>query len=231
MTERALAPAQSRHRILPTPPAPPATLVEALRACATANLADCLPQQVQVVRGLDPRHGTAAVLCGPALTVRVQAGDNLLAQHAIDLARPGDVIVIDGAGGLERALVGEVMGRWAHARGVAGFLVDGAVRDLDYLRQGPLPVYSRSVSPRGPTRSGGGEIHGDILIGGAVVRAGDLVVGDFDGVVCLPQAWAEAAVEACLQLMDCERETLEAIRRGTLSRGWITHALDGDGVG
>jgi RraA family protein len=225
MTKR--APAQPRHRILPAPPPPPAALVEALRACATANLTDCLPQQVRVLRNLDPRHATAAVLCGPALTVRVEPGDNLLAQHAIDLARPGDVIVIDGAAGAERALVGEVMGRWAHAREVAGFVVDGAVRDLDYLRQGPLQVYSRSVSPRGPTRSGGGEIHGEIMLGGAVVRPGDLIVGDLDGVVCLPQACAASAVEACLQLTQRERETLEAIRRGTLSRAWIAHALGG----
>ncbi|KWT72194.1 MULTISPECIES: hypothetical protein [unclassified Variovorax] len=222
------ASAQPRHRILQAPPATPAALVEALSACATANLADGLPQQVQVALGLVPRHAAAGVLCGPALTVRVDAGDNLLAQHAIDLARPGDVIVIDGAASAERALVGETMARWAHARGVAGFVVDGAVRDLDCLRQGPLPVYSRSISPRGPTRTGGGEVYGEVRVGGAVVRAGDLVVGDLDGVVCLPQALAQAAVEACLQLMARERETFEAIRRGTLSRTWIAQALGGD---
>lgn len=225
MRDDAPAAAQPRHCILGASPAPPATLVEALRACATANLADGLPQRVRVVLGLVPRHAGAGVLCGPALTVRVAAGDNLLAQHAIDLARPGDVIVIDGAAGAERALVGEVMGRWAHARGVAGFVVDGAVRDLDYLRQGPLPVYSRSVSPRGPTRMGGGEIYGEVGVGGAVVRAGDLIVGDHDGVVCVPQSVAHDAIEACLQLMARERETFEAIRRGTLSRAWIAQAM------
>lgn len=123
------------------------------------------------------------------------------------------------------ALVGETMARWAHARGVAGFVVDGAVRDLDDLRHGPLPVYSRSVSPRGPTRTGGGEVYGEVGVGGAVVRAGDLVVGDVDGVVFVPQAQAQAAGEACLQLMARERETFEAIRRGTLSRAWIAQVL------
>lgn len=218
-------PGQPRYRILQAPPVTPATLVQALRACATANLADGLAQ-VQVLLGLAPRHAAAGVLCGPALTVRVPAGDNLLAQHAIDLARPGDVIVIAGAAGAQRALVGEVMGRWAHARGVAGFVVDGAVRDLDYLRQGPLPVYSRSVSPRGPTRTGGGEIYGEIEVGGAMVRAGDLVVGDLDGVVCVPQAQVQSAIDACLQVVAREQETFEAIRSGTLSRGWIKQALD-----
>jgi regulator of RNase E activity RraA len=228
MSDGVAASAQPRHRILQAPAAPPATLVEALRACATANLADGLPHQVQVATGLVPRHAAAGVLCGPALTVRVAAGDNLLAQHAIDLARPGDVIVIDGAAGAERALVGETMARWAHACGVAGFVVDGAVRDLDYLCQGPLPVYSRSVSPRGPTRTGGGEVYGEVCVGGAVVRAGDLVVGDLDGVACVPQALAQAAIDGCLQLMARERETFEAIRRGTLSRAWIAQALGGD---
>jgi len=226
MSDGATASAQPRHRILQAPPAPPATLVAALRTCATANLADGLPQ-VQVAVGLVPRHAAAGVLCGPALTVRVAAGDNLLAQHAIDLARPGDVIVIDGAAGAQRALVGETMARWAQARGVAGFVVDGAVRDLDYLRQGPLPVYSRSVSARGPTRTGNGEVYGEVCVGGAVVRAGDLVVGDLDGVACVPQALAQAAIDGCLQLMARERETFEAIRRGTLSRAWIVQALGG----
>ncbi|GAA4330948.1 RraA family protein [Variovorax defluvii] len=231
MREGTPAPAQPRHDILPAPPAPPQALVDALRTCATANLADGLPQHVKVLLGLGPRHATAALLCGPALTVRVPAGDNLLAQHAIDLARPGDVIVIDGAAGMERALVGEAMSRWAHARGIAGFVVDGAVRDLDHLRQGPLPVYARCVSPRGPTRSGGGELYGEVTAGGAVVHAGDLVVGDLDGVVCVPQAQAPAAIDACLQLMARERETFDAIARGTLSRDWVVKALGGGAAG
>ncbi|VTU18289.1 4-hydroxy-2-oxoglutarate aldolase [Variovorax sp. PBS-H4] len=222
----AAASVQPRCRIGQAPPAPPATLVEALRACATANLADSLPQ-VQVALGLVPRHDKAGVLCGPALTVRVAAGDNLLAQHAIDLARPGDVIVIDGAAHAQCALVGETMARWAHARGVAGFVVDGAVRDLEPLRRGPLPIYARHVSPRGPARTGAGEIYGEVCVGGAVVRAGDLVVGDLDGVVCVPQTLARAALEACLQLAARERDTFEAIRRGTLSRAWIAQALRG----
>jgi regulator of RNase E activity RraA len=220
--------AQSRHRILQAPPAPAASVVHALRACASANLADALPQHVQVILGLVPRHCVAGGLCGPALTVRVPPGDNLLAQHAIDLARPGDVIVVDGAAGAERALVGESMSRWAHARGVAGFVIDGAVRDLDYVRQGPLPVYSRSISPRGPTRTGGGEVYGEVRVGAAVVRAGDLVVGDRDGVVCVPQALGQAAIDACLELVRRERETFEAIARGTLSRDWIAKALSGN---
>ena len=221
-----MRPGTPRNHIGQAPAAPAAALVEALRTCATANLADGLPE-ARVLMGLVPRHAGGAVLCGPALTVRVAPGDNLLAQHAIDLARPGDVIVIDGAAGTERALVGELMVRWAQARGVAGFVVDGAARDLDYLRQGPLPVYSRGISPRGPTRSGGGEVYGEITVGGAVVRAGDLVVGDLDGLVCLPPAQAETAIAACLQLVMREHDAVEAIRRGTLSRVWITEALAG----
>lgn len=215
-----------RHLVHCPPPAPPAELIEALRECSAANLADALPEQVRVILGLTARHAAAGVLCGPALTVRVSAGDNLLAQHALDLALPGDVIVIDGAAASERALVGELMGRWAHARGVAGFVVDGAVRDLDYLLHGPLPVYSRYVSPRGPSRAGGGEINGECLVGGAAVRAGDLIFGDLDGVVCVSRAAAPTAIQECLHRKTQERDTIESISNGTLSRAWIAAALD-----
>ncbi|MDO9436699.1 RraA family protein [Hydrogenophaga sp.] len=213
-----------RHRIH-APPAPaPAALIEALRACPTANLADALPE-VAVLLGLTARHTATAPMCGPALTVRVAAGHNLLVQHAIDLARPGDVIVIDGAGDAERALIGEIMSRWALRRGVAGFVIDGAVRDIDHLRQSPLPVYARHVSPRGPVKEGVGEIHGDAHVGGAVVRAGDLIVGDLDGVVSVPVQHAEAAIEACAACAARERDTLDRIRLGTLDRSWIAKAL------
>lgn len=213
-----------RHRILAAPPPAPPALVEALRAWPTANLADALPD-VSVILGLAPRHDPVAVMCGPALTVRVAAGHNLLIQHAIDLARPGDVIVIDGAGDAERALIGEIMSRWAHRRGVAGFVVDGAVRDLDHLRQSPLPVYARHVSPRGPVKEGVGDIHGETHVGGAVVRTGDLIVGDRDGVVAVPLRCAAAAIEACAIRAAREREMLEQIHLGTLERNWVARAL------
>jgi regulator of RNase E activity RraA len=222
-------PATPRHRIQQAPPPPPAALVKALRACATANLADALPE-VAVVLGLVPRHTVAATMCGPALTVRVAAGHNLLVQHAIDLARPGDVIVIDGAADADRALVGEIMSRWAHRRGVAGFVIDGAVRDIDHLRQSPLPVYARHVCPRGPVKEGVGEINGEARVGGAVVRAGDLIVGDMDGVVGVPVHVAEAAIEACVARVARERETIEQIRLGTLARDWIAQALGGQAM-
>lgn len=230
MTQAVPLPVPPRHRILPAAPAVPVGLVDALRVCATANLADALPQ-VQVVQGLVARHVGAGVLCGPAITVRIAAGDNLLVHHAIDLARPGEVIVIDGAADTQRALVGEIMSRWAHRRGVAGFVIDGAVRDLEHLRAGPLLVYSRGVSPRGPVRAGAGEIHGEVRVGGALVRAGDLIVGDLDGVVCVPPEWARAAMEACQHKVERERETLEAIRQGTLSRGWVAQALGAHAAG
>ncbi len=216
--------APARHRILPPPAPAPAALIEALRACPTANLADALPE-VAVLLGLVPRHTTTATVCGPALTVHVAAGHNLLVQHAIDLARPGDVIVIDGAADADRALIGEIMSRWAHQRGVAGFVIDGAVRDIDHLRQSPLPVYARHVCPRGPVKEGVGEIHGEIHVGGAVVRAGDLIVGDLDGVVAVPVQRAGAAIESCAVRAALERDTLEQIRLGTLDRSWIAQAL------
>ena len=124
-------------------------------------------------------------LVGPALTVLTRPGDNLVVHKALDLARPGYVIVVDGAGDETRALVGDLLCRYAAARGVAGLVVDGAVRDIRDLATLGLPVFARSVSHLGPFKNGPGEIGVPISVGGMAVTAGDLVVGDDDGVVAV----------------------------------------------
>jgi RraA family protein len=172
-----------------------------------------------------PRHKGGHKLCGCAVTVRTASGDNLMVQKALDLARPGDVIVVDGGGYAGQALVGAMMASWARQCGIAGFVVDGAVRDLDFIGAGTLPVYSTSVSPRGPFRAGPGEINVPVTIAGMVVSPGDIIVGDADGVVAVPRADAQqvlAAAEALQRKEDC---MLADIERSELDRTWIDAAL------
>jgi len=219
----------SGFRILPAPPAPPAALVAALGACATAHLADSMSHLQAAGGTIAARHRGGQKLCGPALTVRVAPGDNLMVQQALDLARPGDVIVVDGGGFIFQALVGEIMGTHARRRGIAGFVIDGAVRDIDFIAAGALPVYAAGVTPRGPSRVGPGEINVPVSIAGMVVRPGDIVVGDADGVVAVPLADAPQVIEAARALAAKEEATLQAVARGSVDRRWIGAALSAGG--
>ena len=130
---------------------------------------------------LRPMHNGAA-LSGPALTVRTRPGDNLMIHKAIDIAAPGDVIVVDGGGDLTNSLIGEIMVRHAASRQVGGFVINGSIRDADALITQALPVYAAGITHRGPYKDGPGEINVAIAIDGMTVEPGDLIVGDADGV-------------------------------------------------
>ena len=158
-------------------------LVEALRGVSTTIVSDCLGGRVGAV-GLEPFHGDRSLaLCGVALTVRVAPGDNLMIHKALTIARPGDVLVVDGSGELSQALVGGLMRLAALARGVAGFVLDGAIRDVEEWAEGELPVFARGHSYRKPGKDGPGEINVPITCAGLAVTPGDLVLGDADGVI------------------------------------------------
>ena len=164
---------------------PDPELVEALRGAPTTVVSDCLGGCVGAV-GLEPFHGDLSLaLCGVALTVRVRPGDNLMIHKALTLAQPGDVIVVDGSGELSHALVGGLMRLAALARGVAGFVLDGAIRDVAEWAEGELPVFARGHSHRRPSKDGPGEINVPIACAGLAVAPGDLVLGDADGVIAV----------------------------------------------
>jgi regulator of RNase E activity RraA len=167
------------------PDTPPPDLVEALRGVPTTIVSDCLGRSVGAV-GLEPFHGDRSLaLCGVALTVRVRPGDNLMIHKALTVAHPGDVIVVDGSGDVSHALVGGLMRLAALARGVAGLVIDGAIRDVEEWAEGELPVFARGHSHRGPSKDGPGEINVPIACAGLVVAPGDVVIGDADGVVAV----------------------------------------------
>ena len=163
-------------------------LVEALRGVPTTIVSDCLGSFVGAV-GLEPFHADVSLaLCGVALTVRVRPGDNLMIHKALTLAQPGDVVVVDGSGETSYALAGGLMRLAALARGVAGFVLDGAIRDVGEWGEGELPVFARGASHRRPSKDGPGEINVPIACAGLVVAPGDLVLGDADGVIAVSPA-------------------------------------------
>jgi RraA family protein len=176
------------YRINPKAPALDASLIEAFRVVPTAHASDCMGRSVGAL-GLDSYHGTTnAILCGPAITVRVRPGDNLMIHKAIAMADPGDVIVIDGSGDLTQALIGGLMRTSAIKRGIAGFIVDGAIRDVAEWAEGGIAVYARGRVHRGPSKDGPGEVNVPISCAGMAVLPGDLILGDADGVIAIPTA-------------------------------------------
>lgn len=212
-------------RILPAPSPAPSDLIAAFAAHCSSHLADSMSHLQAASGAIRAWHRARKTLCGPALTVKAAPGDNLLVQKAVDLARPGDVIVVDVGGFTDQAVVGELMARWAARRGVGGFVVDGAIRDLDYITASDMPVYARAATPRGPSRVGPGEINVPVCIGGMVVRAGDIIVGDADGVVAVPPADAQVVLKAAGALREREGVQLAAIADGSFDRSWIDRAL------
>src|SRR5690606_4448023 len=171
------------------------SLVEAFKSSSTANISDNLDRLPGAI-GIRPFHDVREAMVGPALTVRVAAGDNLSIHKALDLVKPGDVVVVDGDGDISRALVGEIMMTIAQVRGAAGFVINGAIRDLDAFKQSGFPCFARAAIHRGPFKNGPGEIHAKVSIGGLIVEPGDIVVGDDDGVVAFPQAIAADLLKA-----------------------------------
>lgn len=157
----------------------------ALRALSTTVLADAMDRLAGIL-GLT-RFNNAQRLVGSAVTVKTRPGDNLNIYRAIRLLQPGQILVVDGGGALENALVGELMMLAARARGCAGFVIDGAIRDVGAFATEDFPCFARGANPRGPYKSGPGLIGVPIAIGGQVVMPGDAVVGDEDGLLVIPR--------------------------------------------
>ena len=194
---------------------PDPALIEAFREVPSSNIGDCVKRMNCMFGGI--RSYNRINLLGTAFTVKVPAGDNLVAQMALDYARPGDIIVIDGAGYADRALVGGMMLAYAEERHLGGFVVNGAVRDLDDIRNSPLPVFAVAATPLGPYREGPGEVNVPVVCGGQVVMPGDILVGDSDGLVVIPQRDAANLLEAVRANLAMEQEEMQRMKQGTYS--------------
>ncbi len=193
-------------------PKPTPALIEAFRTAPTSIVSDNLSRLPGAV-GLRPFH-RGGHLVGAAFTVRTRPGDNLAIHKALEMVGPGDVIVVDGGGDETRALIGEIMLNIAQYRGAAGYVIDGAIRDVGAIAASDFPVFARAAIHRGPYKSGPGEINVPVSIGGSVIAPGDIVVGDEDGVVAFSPAIAPALLEAVQAQIKREADTIVAIREG-----------------
>lgn len=199
-------------------------LVKAFAELPVAVVSDSMSRVFAGGSNLRPMHRDGS-LAGVALTVRTRPGDNLMLHKAIDMAEPGDVIVCDAGGDTTNALMGELMLAYAVKKGVAGFVLNGALRDLDGFRETNLPTFAAGVTHRGPYKNGPGEINTPINLGGMVIEPGDLIIGDSDGMLAVPYDDAETVLEAAKAKQAAEEKQMAAIHAGENDRSWVDAAL------
>jgi len=199
-------------------------LIERFRKLPVANVSDVMSRMTAGGARLRPMHdGTP--LAGVAITVKTRPGDNLMLHHAIDMSGVGDVIVVDAGGDLTNSLMGEMMAAYAMTRNIAGFVLDGAIRDAAAIKVESLPIFAAGITHRGPYKDGPGEINCPIAIDGMVVEPGDIIIGDDDGVLCVPLAQAEAICEEAEKKFTQEQAHIVNIKAGRMNRDWVAARL------
>lgn len=204
-------------------------VVEQAATFQAAILADVAGRRGTMHARVAPVHERMQ-LAGPAFTVEVRPGDNLMIHAAIALAQPGDILVIDGKGDQTAALMGTLMLSACKKRGLGGVIVDGAIRDKLELLELDFPVFSAGFNPAGPTKFVPGRINHPVSCGGATVNPGDLVVGDADGVVVIERAKAPAMLALAVKKVADEAARIDAIARGDTASKWLPAALRAAGL-
>ena len=192
---------------------PDPTAVAALAALPTTQLADCGGPVAIVGPGIGRLAG-GTEFCGPALTVWTKPGDILFVLKAPDLARPGDVLVVDGGGRADAAVLGDIVSSVLSRAGVVGTVVDGAIRDLEGIDDVGTPTFARNAHPATGSNDGPGAINVTVQIGGVIVRPGDVVRGDPSGVVVIPREHVDEVIALARAVDEREAGWLDTIRGG-----------------
>ncbi|RXT00617.1 RraA family protein [Ammoniphilus sp. CFH 90114] len=204
-------------------------LVSSLKEFPTCNLADVMGRFHVMDPGIQPVDRQMK-LAGHAVTVQCRPGDNLMLHKALEVAKPGDILVVNTNGNTTSAVFGELMCRTAMGAKLGGIVVDGAVRDVLALSEQGFPTFSRSVCASGCDKDGPGEINYSIASGGVSVQPGDIIVGDADGVVVIPLAEAKTVLEKVRVHMANEHKRIEEINSGVLFKPEINEILAAKGV-
>lgn len=202
-----------------------AATVQAASAYASSILADVGGRRGAMdgrIQALVP----AMRVCGPAFTIDVRPGDNLMIHAAMAMARPGDVLVIDGKADRTAALMGSIMLNACKRLGLAGVVLDASIRDTEELRELGFPVWSIGANPNGPTKGVAGRINWPISCGGVSVNPGDLVVGDADGITVVEREKAASLLPLAAKKVADERQRIADITGGGAIRPkWLEAAL------
>ena len=211
-------------RIKGTTARPAGQLVEKFWMYDTPDISDLQNRLYTMDPGIKNLTNQKKIV-GPACTVKVFPGDNLMVHKALDIASPGDIVVVDAGSTSLNGIIGDLIGTKAKYRGIAGFVIDGLIRDLPGLKDVGLPVYARGITPIGPLHRGPGEINFVVSCGGIAVSSGDIVCADANGVVVVRKEFAE---ELLLRLATQREELqnyIENVRKGMFSNEWVDNTL------
>jgi regulator of RNase E activity RraA len=194
------------------------------------DISDTLNRLYALDTSITSMNQVAKPLCGSVCTVRTFPGDNLMVHKALDIAQPGDVVMIDAQGDRTiNAVLGDTICTKASHRGIAGFIVDGLVRDMPAIEELGFSVYARGTTAVGPLHRGPGEINYPISCGGVVVNPGDVVVADAAGIVVIPRDHVLNILERLEAHRTRMATYLAAVQRGEFSNDWVDQLLEEGG--
>jgi regulator of RNase E activity RraA len=199
-------------------------VVNRFRNLPVATVSDAMNRMSAGGTMLRPMHA-GGVLAGAAVTVKTRPGDNLMMHKAFDIAEPGDVIVVDAGGDVTNALIGENAAAYAESLGLAGVVINGAIRDSVAIAARKFPIFAIGITHRGPYKDGPGEINVPISIDGMVIVPGDLMLGDGDGVVCVPRERVEEVYAAASAKHQRDGEDARAVTERKVEREWVDAKL------
>jgi RraA family protein len=203
-------------------------LIEGFREFETADVSDVL-NRLYAMNGSIRNQSNDKELLGSACTVKLYPGDNLMIHKTLDIARPGDIVVVDCSGAMSNAVFGDLVANKACHRGIAGFVIDGLIRDLAGVIETGLPVYARGVTPFGPLHRGPGEINTPICCGGVVVNPGDLIKADSTGIAVIPRDYASEILQRLRDNRDRQEAYVASVKRGDFSNAWVDQQLRENG--
>ncbi|GFZ27657.1 RraA family protein [Lactobacillus corticis] len=205
---------------------PDPKIVEQYAKLPAANVADCMERGCAMHPRVKLLSSPTGEMAGPAFTVHTRAGDNLAIYAALRFCSPGDVIVIADEGDDTRSLIGEVMMSWLRdVKKIAGIVIDGPIRDIDNLSQWKLPIYATSTTPGGPYKEGPGEVNVPVSCGNVSVNPGDVILGDADGVICIPRQDAPAILPKAQKFHQADEAKAISFSKGTADLSWVDQTL------
>ena len=216
------------NRIFLKKPEAPQELLDAFSTIPAANISDTMGRLV----GMHPRIKLQSapknpINVGRALTIKTRSGDNLMLHKALNMAKPGAVIILSNDGGESyRSLIGEIMFTYLASRGAAGIIIDGPIRDIDAVRKMEMPIYATGTNPAGPYKEGPGEINVPISCGGISINPGDIIVMDEDGVIVIPLQEAETVLKNARAFQEKDEAKLLAAQEGRAKREWVDALIE-----